>query len=225
VTAIVGASGSGKSTIVSLIARFWDVDSGSISIGGRDIRQMPLETLMQQVGFVLQNDRLFSQSIMENIRFGDKTASDEEVVQAAKAANCHTFISQLPDGYDTIYGAAGTHLSSGQCQRIALARAILKNAPIIVLDEATASQDAENEVWIQEVISRLTQNKTVILIAHRLNAVRNADQILVMEKGTIQERGRHEELLQADGIYTKLWNAYRKTQAWHMQREKEETAI
>lgn len=225
VTAIVGASGSGKSTIVSLIARFWDVDSGRISIGGRDIRQMPQETLMHYVGFVLQNDRLFSQSIRENIRYGDKAASDDEVMQAAKAANCHTFISQLPDGYDTVYGAAGTHLSSGQCQRIALARAILKNAPIIVLDEATASQDAENEVWIQEAISRLTQNKTVILIAHRLNAVRNADQILVMEKGTIQERGRHEELLQADGIYAKLWNAYRKTQVWHMHREKEETAI
>lgn len=218
VTAIVGPSGSGKSTIAALIARFWDVREGHISIGGTDIRDLPLDTLMAQIGFVQQNDRLFSQSILENIRFGNKAASKEAVIEAAKAANCHDFISRLPDGYQTVIGAEGVHLSAGQRQRIALARVFLKNAPIIVLDEATASQDAENEALIQDAISRLIQGKTVLLIAHRLGTVRHADQILVMDRGIIAERGTHEALLAENGLYAQLWNAYCGTQDWHITK-------
>ncbi len=216
-TAIVGPSGSGKSTVASLIARFWDADSGSISIDGTDIRNMPFETLMTQVGFVLQNELLFSQSVLENIRFGNKNASFDDVVRAAKSANCHDFISALPDGYDTLIGAEGIRLSSGQKQRIALARAILKDAPILVLDEATASQDAENEALIQEAVSRLICGKTVIMIAHRLSTVRDADQILVMDHGRICERGKHSELLSSGGAYAALWRAYCGIQDWRLQ--------
>jgi ATP-binding cassette subfamily B protein len=218
IVAIVGPSGSGKSTIAALIARFWDVREGHISIGGTDIRDLPLDTLMAQIGFVQQNDRLFSQSILENIRFGNKAASKEAVIEAAKAANCHDFISRLPDGYQTVIGAEGVHLSAGQRQRIALARVFLKNAPIIVLDEATASQDAENEALIQDAISRLIQGKTVLLIAHRLGTVRHADQILVMDRGIIAERGTHEALLAENGLYAQLWNAYCGTQDWHITK-------
>lgn len=218
VTAIVGPSGSGKSTVVSLIARFWDVSSGRITIGGADIRRMPMETLMEQVSFVLQNDRLFSQSILENIRFGNRNATDEMVMEAAKAANCHDFISLLPKGYETVLGADGVHLSAGQRQRIALARAFLKDAPVIVLDEATASQDAENEALIQEAISRLIRGKTVVLIAHRLNTVQKADQILVMDRGEIREQGDHETLLRENGLYAQLWEAFCATQAWRIGR-------
>ena len=219
VTAIVGPSGSGKSTVVSLIARFWDVSSGRITIGGADIRQIPMETLMEQVSFVLQNDQLFSQSILENIRFGNRNATDEMVMEAAKAANCHEFISLLPKGYETVLGADGVHLSAGQRQRIALARAFLKDAPIIVLDEATASQDAENEALIQEAISRLIQGKTVLLIAHRLNTVQKADQILVMDRGEIREQGDHEALLRENGLYAQLWEAFCATQTWRIGRD------
>ena len=218
VTAIVGPSGSGKSTIAALIARFWDVSAGQISIGGADIRDLSLDALMAQIGFVQQNDRLFSQSILENIRFGNKAASKEAVIEAAKAANCHDFISRLPKGYETEIGAEGVHLSAGQRQRIALARVFLKNAPIIVLDEATASQDAENEALIQDAISRLIQGKTVLLIAHRLGTVRHADQILVMDRGIITERGTHETLLAENGLYAQLWNAYCGTQDWHITK-------
>ena len=218
VTAIVGPSGSGKSTIAALIARFWDVSEGQISIGGMDIRDLPLDVLMAQIGFVQQNDRLFSQSILENIRFGNKAASREAVIEAAKAANCHDFISRLPKGYETEIDAEGVHLSAGQRQRIALARVFLKNAPIIVLDEATASQDAENEALIQDAISRLIQGKTVLLIAHRLGTVRHADQILVMDRGIIAERGTHETLLAENGLYAQLWNAYCGTQDWHITK-------
>lgn len=218
VTAIVGPSGSGKSTIASLIARFWDPDAGQITLGGADIRNMPMETLMSQIAFVLQNDRLFSQSILENIRFGNKTASTEAVIEAAKAANCHDFITRLPDGYETVLGAEGVHLSAGQRQRITLARAFLKDAPIIVLDEATASQDAENEAAIQQAISRLICGKTVLLIAHRLSTVQNADQILVMKHGQIHARGTHANLMENAAFYRGLWNAYSATQAWHLER-------
>ena len=218
VTAIVGPSGSGKSTIAALIARFWDVSAGQISVGGTDIRDLSLDALMAQIGFVQQNDRLFSQSILENIRFGNKAASREAVIEAAKAANCHDFISRLPDGYQTVIGAEGVHLSAGQRQRIALARVFLKSAPIIVLDEATASQDAENEALIQDAISRLIQGKTVLLIAHRLGTVRHADQILVMDRGIITERGTHETLLAENGLYAQLWNAYCGTQDWHITK-------
>ena len=218
VTAIVGPSGSGKSTIAALIARFWDVSAGQISIGGTDIRDLSLDALMAQIGFVQQNDRLFSQSILENIRFGNKAASKEAVIEAAKAANCHDFISRLPDGYQTVIGAEGVYLSAGQRQRIALARVFLKNAPIIVLDEATASQDADNEALIQDAISRLIQGKTVLLIAHRLGTVRHADQILVMDRGIIAERGTHEALLAENGLYAQLWNAYCGTQDWHITK-------
>ena len=218
VTAIVGPSGSGKSTIAALIARFWDVSEGKISIGSTDIRDLTLDALMAQIGFVQQNDRLFSQSILENIRFGNKSASEEAVIEAAKAANCHDFISRLPNGYQTEIGAEGVHLSAGQRQRIALARVFLKNAPIIVLDEATASQDAENEAAIQEAISRLIRGKTVLLIAHRLGTVCRADQILVMDRGRISERGTHETLLAENGLYAQLWRAYCGTQDWHISK-------
>lgn len=207
-TAIVGASGSGKSTIVSLIARFWDVEEGSIALGGIDIREIPMTTLMERTNFVFQSEYLFTQSVLENIRIGRKDATDDEVIAAAKAANCHSFIMLLPNGYSTVLKQDGVLLSAGQQQRIALARAFLKDAPIIVLDEATASQDAENEALIQDSISRLIRNKTVIIVAHRLSSIVHADQILVLQDGRIVEQGRHDELMNRNGIYTTLWNSY-----------------
>nr|WP_297764479.1 ABC transporter ATP-binding protein [uncultured Butyrivibrio sp.] len=216
-TAIVGASGSGKSTIASLIARFWDVENGRITIGNMDIRDMKINVLMDQIAFVLQNDRIFSQSIYDNIRCGKECTNPEDVINAARAANCHDFIEKLPDGYNTIIGSEGTYLSTGQIQRIVLARAFLKNAPIIVMDEATASQDEESETLIKEAITRLVDGKTVVIIAHRLNTISNADQILVMENGKIVERGNHNTLLEKNGVYSKLWNTYRKTLDWHIK--------
>lgn len=218
VTAIVGPSGSGKSSIVSLLARFWEPDTGSIFLDETDIRNIPVEQLMDQIGFVLQNDRCFSQSILDNIRFGKKDASEEEVIEAAKAANCHEFILRLPLGYQTVLGDGGQPLSVGQQQRIVLARAMLKNAPILVLDEATASQDAENEALIQQGLSHLAHDKTVIMIAHRLSTVQNAEQILVMNQGKIVQRGTHDTLMQEGGLYAALWKAYIQTQAWRIEK-------
>ena len=184
ITAIVGPSGGGKSTIANLISRFWDVSSGSITIGGIDVRDMAEDDLVRHVSFVFQDIFLFKQSILDNIRMGNPSASEEQVIAAAKAAQCHEFISKLPNGYHTVVGSKGIHLSGGERQRIAIARAIIKNSPIIVLDEATAFSDPENEYLIQKAFEKLMQGKTVIIIAHRLSTIRNADKIIVMEKGT-----------------------------------------
>lgn len=214
VTAIVGASGSGKSTIANLIPRFYDVKEGSIRIGGIDIRRMSTETLMDTVGFVFQDSFLFKQSILENIRMGRPSASKQEVIDAAKAARCHEFIESLPKGYETVYGKDGAHFSGGELQRIAIARAILQNTPILVLDEATAFSDPENEHLIQQALNELTKDKTVIMIAHRLSTVIHAGQILVMEKGALVEQGTHDELLKKNGCYCKLWKHYTQALTW-----------
>jgi ATP-binding cassette subfamily B protein len=207
ITALVGPSGSGKSTAAQLVARFWDVQRGRILIGKQDIREVRPETLMEQVSFVFQDSFLFHQSIYENIRMGmDKTEAD--IIRAAKAAQCHDFISRLPQGYQTRWGATGVQLSGGEQQRIQLARAILKDAPILILDEATAFSDPENEFLIQQAFSKLIRNKTVIVIAHRLSTITGSDQIVVMEKGRIAGEGTHEELLQRCGLYKSMWNAH-----------------
>lgn len=207
ITALVGPSGSGKSTAAQLVARFWDVQRGCILIGKRDIREVRPEMLMEQVSFVFQDSFMFHQSIYENIRMGmDKTEAD--IIRAAKAAQCHDFISRLPQGYQTRWGAAGVQLSGGEQQRIQLARAILKDAPILVLDEATAFSDPENEFLIQQAFSKLIRNKTVIVIAHRLSTITGSDQIVVMEKGRIAGKGTHEELLQRCSLYESMWNAH-----------------
>ncbi len=219
VTAIVGPSGGGKSTIAHLIPRFFDVQEGSISIGGVDIRQMRSGDLMDRVSFVFQDVFLFHQSIRENIRMGNPGADDEQIIAAAKAAQCHTFIMELPNGYDTVFGENGIHLSGGECQRIAIARAIVKDAPIVVLDEATAFADPENEHLIQKAFEKLMQNKTVIIIAHRLSTVRHADQIVVMDEGCVQEMGTHEALLENAGKYGAMWKTYNKTSSWTMGKE------
>ena len=214
VTAIVGPSGGGKSTIASLISRFYDVTDGSIQIGGVDIRDIPLDALMDKVSFVFQDTFLFKQSILDNIRMGNPDATEEQVIAAAKAARCHEFIEQLPNGYQTVIGSTGVHLSGGERQRIAIARAIVKDAPIIVLDEATAFSDPENEYLIQKAFEKLIQNKTVVMIAHRLSTIRNADQILVMEKGCLIESGTHDELLKKDGKYAQMWSSYTESINW-----------
>ena len=218
-TAIVGSSGGGKSTIANLIPRFYDVQSGSIMIGGIDIREMTMEDLMDTVSFVFQDDFLFKQSLFDNIRIGRPDASRKEVIAAAEFAQCDEFIQKLPDGYETIYGKAGSYLSGGEVQRIAIARAILKNAPILVLDEATAFADSENEYLIQQALNKLVANKTVIMIAHRLSTVRNAHQILVMNDGILQESGTHEELLQKQQKYKRLWNRYEEALGWEIGKE------
>lgn len=214
ITAIVGPSGGGKSTIANLISRFWDVSSGSITIGGVDVRDMAENDLMRHVSFVFQDIFLFKQSILDNIRMGNPQASEEQVVAAAKAAQCHDFISRLPKGYHTVVGTKGVHLSGGERQRIAIARAIIKNSPIIVLDEATAFSDPENEYLIQKAFEKLMQGKTVIIIAHRLSTIRNADHIIVMEKGHLIEEGKHDDLVAAGGRYTKMWNHYTEAIDW-----------
>ena len=214
ITAIVGPSGGGKSTIANLISRFWDVSSGSITIGGVDVRDMAENDLMRHVSFVFQDIFLFKQSILDNIRMGNPTASEEQVIAAAKAAQCHDFISKLPDGYHTVVGSKGIHLSGGERQRIAIARAIIKDSPIIVLDEATAFSDPENEYLIQKAFEKLMQGKTVIIIAHRLSTIRNADKIIVMEKGHLVEEGKHDELVAAGGRYAQMWNHYTEAIGW-----------
>jgi ATP-binding cassette subfamily B protein len=214
ITALVGPSGSGKSTIGHLIPRFYDVADGKIKIGGVDIRDMASDDLMSIVSFVFQDVFLFKQSILDNIKIGDPNAGREEVVAAAKAAMCHDFIEKLPQGYDTVFGSSGVHLSGGERQRIVIARAILKNAPILVLDEATAFADPENEQKIQLALSELMKNKTVIIIAHRLSTVRGADKILVVDKGKIAEQGRHNELVAANGRYAAMWELYSGAANW-----------
>ena len=210
-TAIVGPSGSGKSTIAKLMAGFWDVTSGSVRFGGQDIRQIPFEQLMGEISYVAQDNFLFDKSIRENIRMGNPAATDEEVEAAAKAANCHDFIMQLEQEYDTLAGDAGDRLSGGERQRITIARAMLKPASVVILDEATAYADPENEALIQQAISKLVAGKTLIVVAHRLNTIRNADQILVVANGNIAGRGTQEELLRECPIYQKMWQDYAGT--------------
>lgn len=215
-TAIVGPSGGGKTTITRLIARFWDVQEGSITIGGHDAKEFTCDSLLKNMSMVFQNVYLFHDTIENNIKFGCPDATHEQVVEAAKKACCHDFISALPQGYDTVIGEGGSTLSGGEKQRISIARAMLKDAPIILLDEATASVDPENEVHLQQAISALVKNKTLIVIAHRLSTIRDADQILVVDNGKIVEKGVHAELIQQKGIYQKFWNIRQKARNWKL---------
>jgi len=219
ITAVVGPSGGGKSTIANLLSRFWDVTEGSIKIGGVDLREIPNDELMRSVSFVYQDTFLFKQSILDNIKTGNPEAAGQQVIEAAKAAQCHQFITQLPDGYDTVIGTKGIHLSGGERQRIAIARAILKNAPIIILDEATAFSDPENEYLIQKAFSSLSRNKTVIMIAHRLSTIRNAGSIIVMEQGNLVEQGTHDQLLVSGGRYASMWRSYTESINWKIGKK------
>ena len=214
VTAIVGPSGSGKTTLCSLIARFYDVTEGRILVGGTDIRRLTCDSLLRHISMVFQNVYLFEDTIRSNIRFGRPDASDSEVEAAARAARCHDFIMQLPQGYDTVIGEGGSTLSGGERQRLSIARAILKQAPIVILDEATASIDPENEHLIQEAISALTEGKTIITIAHRLPTIEHADQIIVLEEGRIVQTGTHAQLMRQEGLYQRFVKIREKTESW-----------
>ena len=215
ITALVGPSGAGKSTVGQLLSRFWDIQEGNISIGGIDIRQLSTEKLMQKVSFVFQDSFMFAQTMYENIRMG-MNKTKEEVIEAAKAAQIHDFIMSLPKGYDTLFGQQGVHLSGGEQQRFQLARAILKDAPILILDEATAFADPENEYKIQLAFSELIKGKTVLVIAHRLSTITTADQIIVFDKGSINAIGTHSELLQNSELYQRMWNAHNRAQEWNL---------
>ena len=218
-TAIVGPSGSGKTTICSLLARFYDPQSGSITVGGHDLREFTCDSLLSNISMVFQNVYLFHDTIRANILFGRPDASEDDMIDAAKKARCHAFIMALPDGYDTVVGEGGGTLSGGEKQRISIARAILKNAPIIILDEATASIDPENEHLIQQAISELTRGKTIITIAHRLATIQNADQILVVDDGRIAERGTHAELVRQDGLYKRFTSIREQAEGWRIAAE------
>lgn len=215
-TALVGPSGSGKTTLCNLIARFWDVDSGSVKIGGVDVRDYTLESLMDQISMVFQNVYLFADTIENNIKFGCPEATHEQVVAAARKACCADFIEALPDGYDTVIGEGGASLSGGEKQRISIARAMLKDAPIVILDEATANVDPENEDRLQKAIEALTRDKTIILIAHRLKTVKNADQILVVDHGRIVQQGKHEQLMKQPGLYAEFVGGRRQAEGWKL---------
>ena len=215
-TAIVGPSGSGKSTLCNLIARFWDVDSGCVKIGGVDVRDYTLESLMNQISMVFQNVYLFADTIENNIKFGCPDATHEQVVSAAKKACCDDFIEALPDGYDTVIGEGGASLSGGEKQRISIARAMLKDAPIVILDEATANVDPENEDRLQKAIEALTRDKTIIMIAHRLKTVRHADQILVIDHGCIVQQGKHDALIRQSGLYAEFVGGRKQAAIWKL---------
>ena len=215
--ALVGPSGGGKTTAASLIPRFWDVSSGAVEVGGVDVRETDPHVLMDRVAFVFQNDRLFKASILENVRAARPDAAREEVQAALAAAQCGDILEKLPDGMDTVIGTEGTYLSGGEQQRIALARAILKNAPIVVLDEATAFADPENEALIQKAFAVLTKDRTVIMIAHRLSTVVGADKIIVMDAGHVAEEGTHAQLAAAGGLYAKMWADYNQAASWRIQ--------
>lgn len=219
--ALVGPSGGGKTTAASLIPRFWDVDEGTVEVGHVNVKNIDQHVLMDQVAFVFQNTKLFKTSIFNNVKIANPQASDEDVMKALRAARCEDIIEKLPDGVHTMIGKEGTYLSGGEQQRIALARAILKNAPIVVLDEATAFADPENEALIQKALNVLCQDRTVIMIAHRLSTVVNADKIIVLKDGEIIEEGRHEELLTKDGLYRKMWNDYNQSVKWKITSGKE----
>ena len=220
--ALVGPSGGGKTTAASLIPRFWDADEGTVEVGGVDVRQIDPHVLMDQVAFVFQNNRLFKASILENVRAARPNASREQVLAALEAAQCSDILEKLPQGLDTVIGTEGTYLSGGEAQRVALARAILKDAPIVVLDEATAFADPENEALIQKAFARLTKGRTVIMIAHRLSTVVGADKILVLDNGQLIEQGTHKELIVAGGLYTQMWTDYNQAIRWKMESGKEE---
>lgn len=215
-TAIVGPSGSGKTTLCNLIARFWDVDSGAIQIGGRDVREYTLESLMEQISMVFQNVYLFADTIENNIKFGKPEATHEEVVAAARKACCDDFIEALPEGYNTVIGEGGASLSGGEKQRISIARAMLKDAPVIIFDEATANVDPENEDRLQKAIEALTKDKTIIMIAHRLKTVQNAEQILVVDNGQIVQQGKHDELIKQKGIYADFVLGRKEAIGWKL---------
>ncbi|MDU2544605.1 MAG: ABC transporter ATP-binding protein [Finegoldia magna] len=218
VTALVGYSGAGKSTIGTLIPRFYDPSEGSIKIGGVNIKNIPISALMDKIAFVFQDSDLITDTVFNNVAMAKTGSTKEDVIKACEKARCHDFIVKLPNGYDTVLGK-GTYLSGGEKQRIAVARAILKNAPILVLDEATSFADSENEYLMQEALSELVKDKTVIMIAHRLNTIENANQILVISDGKIAERGKHEDLIVTDGIYKRLFDIYKKTNIWQMDIE------
>lgn len=215
-TAIVGPSGGGKSTLCNLIARFWDVDEGKVTLGGVNVKDYSMNNLMNNFSFVFQTVYLFADTIENNIKFGRQDATHEEVVAAAKKACCHEFISQLPNGYDTVIGEGGSSLSGGQKQRISIARAIMKDAPVVILDEATANVDPENEKDLMDAIEALTKEKTIIMIAHRLKTVRHADQIVVVDKGRIAQQGTHEQLMTQDGIYKRFVDAREQAVSWKL---------
>ena len=219
--ALVGPSGGGKTTAASLIPRFWDVQSGSVKVGGVDVKDIEPHTLMDNIAFVFQNNRLFKTSILENVRAAKPDATTEEVKKALEAAQCNDITEKLPEGINTVIGAKGTYLSGGEQQRIALARAILKDAPIVVLDEATAFADPENEVLIQKAFAVLTKDRTVIMIAHRLSTVVGADKIIVLDGGRIAEEGTHEELIKSNGLYSRMWQDYNNAVKWRIQSEGE----
>ncbi|NWL89091.1 ABC transporter ATP-binding protein [Paenibacillus sp. 79R4] len=217
ITALVGPSGSGKSTVTRLLARFWDIDSGSIRIGGREIKEINPESLLGDISMVFQDVYLFQDTIGNNIRIGNRDATQDEIEEAAKRACCHEFISRLPQGYDTPVGEGGSTLSGGEKQRISIARALLKDASIVLLDEATASLDPENESAVQQAINELVANKTVILIAHRLKTIQHADKILVLDQGQLAEEGTHAELLEKQGLYANLWHLQQNTDGWRVK--------
>jgi ATP-binding cassette subfamily B protein len=218
--AFVGPSGSGKTTLVNLIARMWDVTDGSISIGGIPLKEIGSSAISDIVGTVFQDVQMLTDTVEANIRMNHAGASRDEIEAAAKAAACHRFIMELPYGYETVIGDGGeVHLSGGERQRIALARVILKNPPIILLDEATAYADAENETLMQEAFSRLMHHKTIIVIAHRLSTIVKADNIFVIEKGQVVERGRHQELLTHKGLYETMWTAHTRAKEWNMTQQ------
>lgn len=213
-TALVGLSGSGKTTVINLLGRFWDAQQGKIKIGGKEIQNLSYEYLLRNLSFVFQDVMLFQDSILNNIRIGRPSACLDEVVEAAKKAGCHDFIMKLPDGYDTVPGEGGSTLSGGEKQRIAIARALIKDAPIVLLDEVTANIDVENEVKIQSALQELLKNKTVIMIAHKLSTIQDVDQILVIEDGKISQKGTHHELMEQIGLYKKLWDMQYQTEKW-----------
>jgi ABC-type multidrug transport system, ATPase and permease components len=217
-TALVGPSGSGKTTITNLLLRFWDCDTGKIELGGIDIREMDYDILLSKISIVMQNVTLFADTIYENIRMGNRQVSREQVIEAAKKAMIHDFIMSLPDGYETLLGENGVGLSGGQRQRLSIARALLKDSPIVLLDEATSNVDPLNEVTIQKAISNLAVGRTVLVIAHHLQTIRSADQILVFQEGRIVERGNHSELLKNNGLYAELWSAQQQTKSWKLRK-------
>ena len=220
--ALVGPSGCGKTTVASLISRFWDVNEGSIKIGDVDIKDIEQKELMNQVSYVFQDSRLLKMSILENIRMSRPEASDEEVIQALKDAQCQDIIDKFPDGVHTVIGSKGVYVSGGESQRLSIARAFLKNAPILILDEATAFADPDNEVLVQKAFEKLSKNKTVVMIAHRLSTIINADCIYVLENGHIVESGKHEELLEIKGVYAHMWHQYNQSVKWKVQKGDEE---
>lgn len=217
--ALVGPSGSGKTTLASLIARFWDVKSGTIKIGGADVRNIPSNELMNYVSYVFQDSKLLKMSIMDNIRMGNPNATDEQVMQALCDAQCMDIIQKFPDGVNTMIGSKGIYVSGGECQRLSIARAFLKNAPVLILDEATAFADPDNERLVQQAFEKLAKNKTVIMIAHRLSTITNADCIYVLSDGKISEKGKHDELISKNGIYSHMWNEYNKSVNWQVGKQ------